>query len=202
MIARPLCGSPLRGRTHLRCRGRPIKGHTRCRFHGGRSPSWVGPRTVKPAQAARSLKQALFKSWGIPWYGGKRKTPQPKEAMAIMADAIVKADAVLETLPALVDKPDDQKTSGELLNEGMRVGLTLARDACVYASKHLATIQAAGLMVAGEDLKVLRWGTDTAGWLTRASVRVVEGEFRARRDDVLGRLLEQVAAKGHDEKGC
>ena len=117
-----------------------------------------------------------------------------------MADAIVKAEAALETLPAIVDKPDDQKSAGELLNEGLHYGLILGRDACKYAIKHMMVLDEAGLMARGEDLKILNWGTGTAGWLVRAGVRVVEGEFRARRDDVLGRLLEQVAAKNEPNK--
>lgn len=115
-----------------------------------------------------------------------------------MADAIVKAEAALETLPAIVeDKPDIEKTAGELLNEGLHYGLILGRNACKYAISHMEKLEAAGVMVYGEDLKVLRWGTDTAGWLTRAGVRVVEGEFRARRDDVLGKVLAEIdAARG------
>lgn len=121
-----------------------------------------------------------------------------------MADAIVKANTALETLeglPAPIDKPDDQKTPGELLNEGLHAGLILGRDACRYAIRHMETIEKAGVLIYGEDLKVLRWGTDTAGWLTRAGIRIAEGEFRAKRDDVLAQLLAQIAsAKGETQK--
>lgn len=104
------------------------------------------------------------------------------------------ADLALLQLPAIVDKPDEEKTAGELMNEGLHEGLIMGRDAVRYARKHLRQLEAAGVMVYGEDLKVLRWGTDTAGWLTRAGVRIAEGEMRVRRDDVLGKLLDQIAA--------
>jgi len=112
-----------------------------------------------------------------------------------MDDAIVVADQALETLPAPNPlKPDEEKTVGELMHEGLWEGLILGRDACRYARAHMRQVIDAGLMIAGEDLKVLRWGTDTAGWLTRAGVRIAEGEFRARHDDTLAKLLEQIAA--------
>lgn len=34
---KPICGSPLRNKTHKRCRNSPAKGRHRCRYHGGKS---------------------------------------------------------------------------------------------------------------------------------------------------------------------
>jgi len=51
------------------------------------------------------------------------------------------------------------------------------------------------LLDASADLKERRLVGETAGWMARLGVRVAEGEFQARRDDQLERLLEQLAAE-------
>ena len=117
-----------------------------------------------------------------------------------MTDAIKRAEEALVTLPAISDKPDAEKDAGELLTEGLHAGLILGRDACLLARKHMQTVEDAGVLVSGEDLKILRWGTDTAGWLVRAGVRITEEGFRAKRKDLVDDLLEQIAtAKIEDQ---
>ena len=100
-----------------------------------------------------------------------------------MAEQAVRiADVALEQLPVVAEKPDAEKTPGELLNEGTRAALIVGRDICRSYDLNA-------------DVKERRLVSDTAGWLARLGVRVAEGEFKARRDDALGRLLEQIAAE-------
>jgi hypothetical protein len=188
------CGARRRHDMTKRCRMWARKGRTRCRHHGGNWVPSFHKRNTVPMRQAVALKQQMLRSWGIRWKDACRPVTA-KEAIGIMEDAVERTDLVISTLPPLVesDRPDAEKSAGELLNEGLHVGLILGRDVCRAAAKHLEKIEAAGIMLYGEDLKVLRLGTDTAGWLVRAGVRVVEGEFRGRRDDVLGKLLAQIA---------
>lgn len=148
-------------------------------------------------RAAIVAKQKLLRAWGIRYKDAIRPRAI-KEAMHEMADAIEKADVALATLPAIdLNKPDDQKSVSDLLNEGLHEGLLLGRNICRKVNTHLAQLDEAGLMLSPEDVKVLNLGSQTAGWTVRAGVRIADNEFRARRDDVLVNLLEQInAARG------
>ncbi len=113
-------------------------------------------------------------------------------ALKTIAPVIV--DLTGEIVPADVNKPDEEKTANELMNEGLHAGLILGRDVVRKCQDELRKLDAAGIMLGNTDMKILRLGTETAAWLVRASVRVAEGEFRSRSNDVLGKLLEQIAA--------
>jgi hypothetical protein len=84
-------------------------------------------------------------------------------------------------LPTSLEKPDAEMGFGELLHEGTRAALIAGRDICRGYDPDA-------------DLKERRLVSETAGWIARLGVRVAEGEFRARRDDTVGRLLEQLRA--------
>jgi hypothetical protein len=147
------------------------------------------------------LKQMVLRSWGIRWKDSYRRL-EPRETIALMDDAITKADQALVTITAPdLHKPDEMKSPGELLSEGLWEGLVLGRDICRQVRSHVTKTIEAGLLVDGHDLKVMGLGSTTAGWLTRAGIRIAEGEFRAKRDDVLAGLLAQIAlVKGETEK--
>lgn len=89
--------------------------------------------------------------------------------------------------------PDGEKRAPELLAEGMRAGLIAAR---AIVSQPLA-VDASGAFC---DLKQQRLVSDTAAWLCRLGLRAAEGGERARRDDVLGRLLAAIEAEKPSQK--
>ena len=166
------------------CRNRPVPGKTRCKFHGGGGSGWYGPRSTVKQRAVVAARQALMRALGLPWYGGRPK----RRAEIKMADqAIAIANAVLEVLPpARANVPDSEKGTVELLSEGVRDGLLLARDTVRLGQMALARD--------GEkvDRKLLGMANLTALGLTKLGLRAAEGE---RRDDVLGRLLAAIEAE-------
>jgi hypothetical protein len=194
------CGARHRREPWLRCKAWPIKGRTRCKHHGGRWKPQFHRRNFGPMRKAVVLKQMVLRSWGIRWKDSYRK-PTPKETIALMDDAIEKADQALVTITTPdPTKPDELKSPGELLSEGLWEGLVLGRDICRQVRSHVTKTLEAGLLIDGHDLKVMGLGSTTAGWLTRAGIRIAEGEFRAKRDDVLAGLLAQIAlVKGEPE---
>jgi hypothetical protein len=117
-----------------------------------------------------------------------------------MTEALVIADAMLErdevvAADGAVILPSDGHS--RLLDEGSRAGLVLQRDTVLLAQ---AQLDAAGKPAKkGEtrpiDYKLLRLGNDAANALNRLAVRVAEGQFRVRRDDVLATLLEKLTKK-------
>ncbi len=95
--------------------------------------------------------------------------------------AVTIAGVALEILPPSVDvnKPDEEKGSGELLVEGMRSALLAGRDICRAYDPEA-------------DIRERRLVSDTAAWVARLGVRVVEQEFRSRDQDKMGELLERI----------
>jgi hypothetical protein len=205
MPASKLCGARSKHDWTKRCRHPGTGAGGRCYLHGGRSPGYHGPINYGPAHAAARSKQALYKAWGLRWapHRGKKTPVQRAEILIVAIDkAIIEADQALVTITAPdLSKPDELKSPGELLSEGLWEGLVLGRDICRQVRSHVTKTIEAGLLIDGHDLKVMGLGSTTAGWLTRAGIRIAEGEFRAKRDDVLAGLLAQIAlAKGDIEK--
>jgi hypothetical protein len=149
-------------------------------MHGGRCKggSLPGHDTSK-ATAARAQVVELRHAMGLKWYGGR---PAEKRKVLAMAEkAVVVADAVLETLPAVRQIPDDEKGPAELLNEGMRAALIAGRDICRAFDPEA-------------DIKERRLVSDTAGWVSRLGMRVAEGELRSRKSDAVDRLIAEIAS--------
>lgn len=116
---------------------------------------------------------------GLKGPGGRRRTERVKD----MARKTVKEiERVLEDLPAPIDKPPERMTLLELSTETNRVGLAACLDMCRRYTPDM-------------DIKERRLIAEIAGMTLRANVRLAEGEFRARSDDVLGRLIEMIEAE-------
>ena len=145
-------------------------------------------------------RHAIYKIWGIPWpnqFNTKRGEEREKEALGIMDNALKIINPVIESLPAPASGavvPDSEKGHEEIMSEALRDSLILGRDVVRKARQQLQEICDAGIMIRGEDLKVLKWGTDTAAWMTRAAVRVVEEKGRKGRTDIMAGLLAQIEA--------
>jgi hypothetical protein len=162
-------------------------------MHGGTNPGGYRGQPVGPMNASRALKQALFKRLGLPWYGGR--LPKAARVMEKMEKSLVVAEAMLERDEVvdgegLVLLPSDGHS--QLLDEGSRDGLMLQRDTIRMARGQMLDAQA---NAAPLDYKLLRLGNDAANALNRLAVRVAEGQFRVRRDDVLATLLEKLTKK-------
>lgn len=112
-----------------------------------------------------------------------------EEAAAVATRTLMLLDGAsdLEVLP------DGEKRAPELLAEGMRAGLIAAR---AIVSQPLAVDKSGAFC----DLKQQRLVSDTAAWLCRLGLRAAEGGERARRDDVLGRLLAAIEAEKPSQK--
>ena len=103
-----------------------------------------------------------------------------EQAVAVLAPLI-------DELPA-VDKPVEQMSPAELLGMTSREGL-------------LRLYELLRRPLDAEDLKAQRLVGDMALGVNRLLMRAAEGEFRARRDDALARVLEQIAAERAGKAG-
>jgi hypothetical protein len=156
-------------------------------MHGGHLRGWFGPRDTSRARAVVAARQAEFKRLGIPWYG---RALRPAVVRRFMAEAVVIAERAIE----IVSRPVDGLP--EVMREAMLDSLTLQHKTVKAVERELDAAVAAkeegrALEV---DLKLLRLGNDVAGAVSRLGMRAIEGEFRARHDDVLGALLREIAA--------
>ncbi len=109
-----------------------------------------------------------------------------------MADAVVIAERAIATLEA---GPVDGLP--EVMRGAMLDSLVLQHRTVKAIDQELIEAVAAKEASGGAlevDRNLLRLGNDVAGAVSRLGMRAIEGEFRARRDDVLGKLLEQIAA--------
>lgn len=122
---------------------------------------------------------------GLPWYGGR---PRKVEDVDTMVDKAVKVGTgALEVIEAMVPIEREAEHAGELLLRGMQTGLMVGTDICEQyremrqqrAFEHI-------------DPKLIRLASDTAGWMCRLGAKVMEEAFRRRRDDTVGKLLEQL----------
>lgn len=107
-----------------------------------------------------------------------------------MDKALEQVGLALDAIPAARDVLDGEKSHQELLGEWTRDGLILGRDTVRMVR---AALEADGDAI---DLKLLRLGNDAAAAAARLSMRAQEGEFRAKRSDVIEQLLARIAVEG------
>lgn len=115
-----------------------------------------------------------------------------------MADEAIKIGTqALQTLETMVPIEREAEHAGELLLQGMQSGLAVGTHICERYVR-LARADPDGFF----DPKMERLASDTAGWMTRLGAKVMEEAFRRRRDDTVGKLLEQlkVAETGKAEE--
>lgn len=152
-------------------------------MHGGRSVGGYWGQPLGPAWRASAKKQALFRALGLPWYGGApRRAAKVRtmvdEAKVALAGQIVELQAIV---PAeVMTKAVDELSAPEALD---RAALSGARQ----------LVQIVEREIDWDELKQVRLIGDMAAVAMRLSVRVSEGQFRARRDDALARLLASLA---------
>lgn len=127
---------------------------------------------------------------GLPWYGGR--TPAREKVRAMADKALTIANGVMEVLSQI--PREDQ--AGQVLLDGMLDGLAVGRHICARYLRH-AELAGADAML---DPKMERLASDTAGWMCRLGAKVMEEAFRRRRDDTVGKLLEQLRVAEPTEK--
>lgn len=140
------------------------------------------------------MLQQLRRAMGVPWYGGRSK---PRSTVLSMADEAIKiGQGALEVLEAITPVEREAEHAGELLLQGMQSGLAVGTHICERYVR-AARLNPDQFM----DPKMERLASDTAGWMTRLGAKVMEEAFRRRRDDTVGKLLEQlkVAETGKPE---
>lgn len=177
------CGA--RTRHNGRCLQAPVPGRRRCFRHGGRS--WPGNhrRRIGPARIKMELRRALRRAQGLPWYGGA--LPKRETVDRMVEKAIDIAHGGLEVLETMVPLEAEAEHAGELLLQGMQHGLMVGEDIC-QSYLELRRTRSFEEM----DVKLIRLASDTAGWLTRLGSKVMTEVFQRRRDDTVGKLLEQL----------
>lgn len=143
---------------------------------------------------AIEAKQKLLRAWGIRYKEAIRKRTV-QEVMSEIETAVEKGQQALSSLTTALAKPDPDTSNRavELLNDGLMIGLQLGCDTCRAVHRHLQQIEAAGLMLTPEDVKVLNLGSQTAGWLVRAGVRIADLQVRQdknRMNEIWARIAE------------
>ncbi|MDE2103646.1 MAG: hypothetical protein KGL39_40785 [Patescibacteria group bacterium] len=183
-----LCGA--RTKHGRRCRQAIAPGKRRCKYHGGRMVPWPKGKRRSAADMSRTWEgraraQARRKAQGLPWYG--KRTPGKLEAQAMAEVAKEVIETFLADLPAPGEAAPGAMTLGQLSTEVNRHGL-------------LACLDMVQRYDPDGDIKDRRLIVEITGMVTRANVRLAEGEFRARRDDVIGRLIAELAAERQEAK--
>jgi len=128
------------------------------------------------------LLQQLRKAMRLPWYGGR--TPGHGKVLSMTEKALEIATGAITVLEA-VPRED---AAGQVLLDGMLDGLAVGRHICARYLRH-AQMMGPDVMM---DPKMERLASDTAGWMCRLGAKVMEEAFRRRRDDTVGKLLEQL----------
>lgn len=137
------------------------------------------------------LMKRLRRAMGLPWYGGRPLKPAKVDTM--VDQAIKVATGSLEILEAITPAPPatglehEAEHAGELLLRGMQQGLAVGLDIC-QGYREARQVRSFEQM----DPKMARLASDTAGWMCRLGAKVMEEAFRRRRDDTVGKLLEQL----------
>lgn len=136
-----------------------------------------GPCVAAMVPARRRWVERLH-ALGLRAPGGR--VPGRKKVDAMVERAVAVVDELLEHLPAMGEdlRSDAEKSSGELLTEGMRAGLIVGRDIVRSYDPNA-------------DIKERRLVAETAGWIAKLGVRIAEADMRARgsQEGVL-RVLE------------
>lgn len=181
-----MCGA--RTRHGTRCLYPVPAGRKRCRYHGayaGAKDPWKG---LALARGGRRRWVERLHALGLKAPGGR--VPGRKKVDAMVERAVAVVDQLLEHLPAMGEdlRSDAEKSSGELLTEGMRAGLIVGRDIVRSYDPNA-------------DIKERRLVAETAGWIAKLGVRIAEADMRARgsQEGVL-RVLEALQAADGDTK--
>lgn len=101
---------------------------------------------------------------------------------------VEKANVVAVGAIELLEAIPREDAAGQVLLDGMLDGLAVGRHIC---ARYLRQAEMAG-PDAMMDPKMERLASDTAGWMCRLGAKVMEEAFRRRRDDTVGKLLEQL----------
>ena len=171
-----------------RCRHAPMK-NGRCRMHGGKlkGGSLPGHDTRKSFMAWRRWLDLLH-TMGLKHPGGRPRKLKTVLTMTEQAKAVlvVAAKDLTEALPSdVLQRPIEELSPAQALGR-----------AALSGSHQLIRIIEQPLDM--NDLKQQRLIGDMAGTALRLFVRAAEGEFQARRDDVLGQLLAAIKAEKED----
>ena len=177
------------------CGSWPLKGKKRCRLHGGNNPGGpthiIGPKW----RLVVTTKQKLYKSLGIPWYGGRpRKAARIGGAIAmakeILQQEIGKLEAKNPLLPEIMQKPVGELSAPEAL---ARASLSGLQQLVRIIEQPLDLRAEPDDIVMPHELKMQRLIGDMAFGANRLFARVAEGELRGRQADALGKLLAEIA---------
>src|SRR5437588_12761036 len=97
----------------------------RCRMHGGLScgARVHRARDMRPALAARARRVAERRALGLKSPGGRPRGRWAWKAKNETEVILRKIKDAVETLPAAPDRPIEEWTASELLNENVRQGL-------------------------------------------------------------------------------
>jgi hypothetical protein len=189
-IARPFCGAR---RKHNRgfCQSPPLKGHWRCRMHGGASTGAKTPEGKARGVAARVAGRAKWvermrraKAAGLVdrFPGGRHRgrKPRPKTGNKLADRALRQIAETLEHLAApMADKPFKDLEPGEQLADITRQSLKVL---------HELLLAPAG----PENPKLARMVSDAARCVLALSVKVDPQRMRARRPGRMLELLERL----------
>lgn len=164
----------------------------RCYLHGGRRKG--GSKPGQPTHQARTQWRknlAIRHAMGLKQPGGSPRRPKTTE------DLVAKATRQLE-IALLAARPPDRPdmTAREVaalppapLPQGASTGelLSLATTEGVKRLYEIVTRP-----IDWDELKQVRLIGDMSLGVSRLAMRAAEGEFRARRDDALTMLLEEI----------
>lgn len=186
-----MCGAKRRNGERCRQHGAGYGG--KCYWHGGRNPGGYHGGTTHKARATWLKNLRIRQAMGLRQPGGKPRGNRTKVqemvgqakrqleiALELQAPAPV---ATTEVEPALaqagVPALPSQGSAADLLSHAAHQGL-----------QRLYEIVSTPLD--WDDPKQVRLIGDMALGVSRLALRAAEGEFRARRDDALTRLLEEI----------
>lgn len=182
-----LCGAKAKS-TGLPCR-QPGSGHGgRCKYHGGNSRGGSLPgQTTTKARATWLKNLRIRQAMGLRQPGGKprkdrgkveKMIAKAKRQLEIALEMQAPAPLTPETAASVPALPA-QGSAADLLSHAAHQGLQ-------------RLYEIVSTPVDWDDLKQVRLIGDMALGVSRLALRAAEGEFRARRDDALTRLLEEI----------
>ena len=188
-----LCGAKAKS-TGLPCR-QPGYGHGgRCKYHGGNSRGGSLPgQTTTKARATWLKNLAIRQAMGLRQPGGK-----PRRNRGKVEKMIAKAKRQLETALELQAPAPPAPETAAPFDRRSGVPALPAQGSAADLLSHAAhqglqrLYEIVSTPVDWDDLKQVRLIGDMALGVSRLALRAAEGEFRARRDDALTRLLEEI----------
>lgn len=144
-----------------------------------------------------------MRALGLPWYGGR--LPKQEKADRIVAEGSKIAHQALEVMtdlaPALNPLDEQAEHMGQALLYGMARGLTVGADVCdEYMRMRTGSDGRPPRGLDELDPKVARMAIDVGMAMTRLGSKVMEEAFQRRRDDTVGKLLEQLRVTEGEKK--